>query len=270
MLNGMMVYVLLAGDDVFVECLAGTVALGIYSMSYRWSHVAVKFIVHGLQNVLTPAYVLMRDDLVRTRHAVVSSLSILTAVCGVVSGLFLAFSTEFFYFIGGDEWVGAGIVAKALVPFVMAHGINACLTPIFLVHGKPQWLTGVIATKLVIFFPMLYLGFTTLGLTGIALAISTMSIGVSVLLMHLTNKLIGLEPRLFVQAIAPSLGTAGLSALVGWIAVLPTTDPTLRLFVGAGVSIVSFFVLWELFCRHPMTQRMPPRSFFEIAGMLTR
>jgi PST family polysaccharide transporter/lipopolysaccharide exporter len=268
--NGAMGYVLVAGDHVFVQYLAGTAALGVYGMSYRWTHMAVRLLAQGLQPVLMPVYVLMRDDHVRTRHAVLSSLSILTALCGVVSGLFLAFATEFFSCLGGDAWNGAGPVARALVPLAIAYGVNICLTPVFLVHGKPQWLSRVIGAQLLCFFPVMYLGHALLGLPGLALGVSLLALGVAAVQMTLTRALIGLRPLQFAAAIVPPLSVAGLAALTGWLAVLPARDPMVRLFVGSGVAVVGFLVAWELLCRHPLARRLPSRSFLAIAGLLGR
>lgn len=270
MLSAMMMVVLLSGDHLFVEFMAGTFALGIYGLSYRWSNVGVNFAVHGLQNVLTPAYVKMRGDLPRLRHAVISSLTVLTAVCGIISALFLAFADEFFAFIGGDRWAGAEVVARALVPFVLSRGFNASLAPILLVLDKPHWLTAITAMNFVCFFPAMYLGFSLLGLTGIALAVALLALFASLVLMHLVDKLIDLTPRMLFQAVAPPFATAGLAALVGWLLVLPASDATLRLFLGGGVAVVTFFFIWEVACRQPIAQRMPQRSFFELAKMLAR
>ena len=270
MLNGAMGYVLLAGDHVFVEYLAGTVALGVYGMSYRWSHVGVKFLAHGLQNVLMPAYVRMRGDADRLRHAVLSALGVLTAACGVVSGLFLGFADEFFRFLGGDRWTGAGAVARALVPFVLAHGLNACLVPVFLVHGKPHWLTRLIAVQLALFFPAMWVGFELLGLPGVALAISALGLAVFAVIVHLVGALIALTPRALAAAVLPSLGVAGLATLIGWLAMLPVANGTVRLFVGGALTVAAFVAIWEAWCRRAGPRPVAARSLLDLAGMLAR
>jgi O-antigen/teichoic acid export membrane protein len=270
MLNGAMGYVLVAGDHVFVEYLAGTAALGVYGMSYRWSHVGVKFLAHGLQSVLMPAYVRMRDDAERLRHAVLSALGVLTAACGVVAGLFLGFADEFFRFLGGDRWTGAGAVARALMPFVLAHGLNACLVPVFLVHGKPHWLTRVIAVQLAVFFPAMWIGFEVLGLPGLALAISAVGLGVFAVVAHLAGALIALQPRALAVAVLPSLAAAGIATLLGWLTVLPLAGDSARLFVGSTTTIVAFVAIWEVWCRWPWPRPIPARSLFDLVGMLAR
>ena len=47
-------------------------------------------------------------------------------------------------------------------------------------------------------------------------------------------------------------------------------DPTWRLFLGSGITILMFFCVWELLCRQPMTRHLPQRSFLSLAGMLSR
>lgn len=271
MLSTIMIFVLLNGDDIFVESVAGFAALGIYAMSFRWSNTGVNLAVHGLQNVLTPAYVKLRHDSARLRHAVISSLSLLTAACVLISGLFLAFADEFFGFLGGNsEWNEAAPVARALVPFVISRGLNASLSPVFLVLEKPHWLTAMTAVQLAVFLPVMYLGHAWLGLVGIALGVATLSLGVSLVKMVWIRKILDLSPSDFAAALLPAFFTTGVAVWIGWLCVYQLPNPSWRLFLGSGISVLMFFLVWELFCRHPMARQLPQRSFLALASMLSR
>ena len=271
MLSTIMIFVLLNGDDIFVESVAGFAALGLYEMSFRWSNTGVNLAVHGLQNVLTPAYVRMRDDAARLKHAVISLLSVLSAVCVLISGLFLAFADEFFIFLcGNSEWSGAAPIARALVPFVLSRGLNASLSPVFLVLGKPHWLTWMTAAQLALFLPAMYVGNACLGLPGIALGVASLSLAVSVATMIWTRRLLAMRAGDFAVALAPAFLITGVAVLTGWLCVSHLADPTWRLFLGGGVTVVVFLSVWELVCRQPIAQRWPQRSFLALASMLTR
>ena len=271
MLSTIMIFVLLNGDDIFVESVAGFAALGLYEMSFRWSNTGVNLAVHGLQNVLTPAYVKMRGDPARLKHAVVSLLSVLSAVCVLISGLFLAFADEFFLFLGGNsEWSGAAPVARALVPFVLSRGLNASLSPVFLVLGKPHWLTWMTAAQLALFLPAMYIGNACLGLPGIALGVALLSLGVSVATMVWIRHLLAMKTGDFAVALLPAFLTTGAAVLTGWLCVADLSDPAWRLFLGGGITVLMFLGLWELMCRRPIARRWPQRSFLALAGMLTR
>lgn len=271
MLSTVMIFVLLNGDDIFVESVAGFAALGIYAMSFRWSNCGVNFAVHGLQNVLTPAYVKMRHDPARLRHAVISALSVLSAACVLISGLFLAFADDFFAFLGGNsEWTEAAPVARALVPFVLSRGLNASLSPVFLVLDKPHWLTRMTAVQLLLFLPAMYLGNACLGLPGIALGVAVLSLGVSIASMVWIRQLLGINAGDFVAALLPAFLTTGVAVLIGWHCVAGLSDPTWRLLLGGGITMLMFFWVWEVLCQQPMTRHLPQRSFLSLAGMLAR
>lgn len=271
MLSTIMIFILLNGDDVFVESVAGFAALGIYGMSFRWANTGVNLVVQGLQSVLTPVYVKISHDAARLRHAVISSLSVLTAACMLVSGLFLAFAHEFFaFFANGSDWSSAAPVAQALVPFVLSRGLNASLSPVFLVLNKPHWLTSMTAVQFALFLPAMYVGHLWFGLPGIALGVAALSLGVSIAQMIWVRKLLDLQPSDFAAALLPALLTTSLAVATGWLCVSSLADAPLRLFLGSSISVLAFFCIWEFFCRQPIAQRLPQRSFLNLAGMLTR
>ena len=74
----------------------------------------------------------------------------------------------------------------------------------------------------------------------------------------------------FAVALAPAFLITGVAVLTGWLCVSHLADPTWRLFLGGGVTVVVFLSVWELVCRQPIAQRWPQRSFLALASMLTR
>ena len=109
LLNGVLGYLLLAGDAIFVGYLAGATALGIYGIGQRWSQLPMKMVAQGLQSVLMPVYAVMRDDPARTRNLVTSALGTMMAVIGLLAGLMLAFAGDFFRLLGGGGGSGAEV-----------------------------------------------------------------------------------------------------------------------------------------------------------------
>lgn len=272
LISAVMVFILLHGDDLFVEHTAGFAALGVYALSFRWSNAGILFVVHGLQGILTPAYLKLRDDPARLRHAVLNSLTVLCSVSLLIGAMLVAFADELFWLVGGSTagWQGAAAIARALVPLAMSRGINATLTPVFLVAGKPHWLTWMTAVQLAAFWPAMVAGSAAFGVVGVALAVSMLSLGVSLAKVFAVRPLIGLQPHAIVRAIVPGLLMASTAGTAGWLTTAGIADPGARLLVGATTTGITFLVLWELLCRHRIADRLPQRSFLAIAGLLGR
>lgn len=270
LLNGVLGYLLLAGDAIVVDCMAGAAALGIYGMAQRWSQMPMKMFVQRMQSVLMPVYVLVRDDPARTRHVLASSLSALLAPVGLLSGLVLAFADDFFVLLGGHGWSEAGAVARAFVPFCLAFALNGCLGPVLLVHGKLQWLNRLMFLQVVCLFPGMYLGHLTLGLPGVALGVSAVSLATCSTMVLLTGRLLGVSWQSLGVVMLPPLATTAVAVAAGWLAVLPSTNALARLLLGSGLAVVLFVATWELLCRQPLTPGLRPRSFLQMARMLAR
>lgn len=270
LLNCVLGYLLLAGDGILVGYLAGATALGIYGIGLRWSQLPIKIVAQCLLSVLMPVYAVIRDDEARTRNLVTSALSAMMAVIGLLAGLMLAFAGDFFLLLGGGEWSGAGAVARAFVPFVLAFAVNACLGPVLIVHGKLPWLNRIMAVQAACFLPALYLGHAALGLPGVALSVSATAVGISVTMMSLCGKLLDLPMWAFGRVLVPPLATAAVAAAFGWSVIVGLTDPRLRLLLGSAAAIAVFVFSWEWLCRRTVTQGLRHRSLLHLGRMLAR
>ncbi|MBL8750097.1 MAG: oligosaccharide flippase family protein [Planctomycetes bacterium] len=268
--NGVLGYLLLAGDAIFVEYLAGAAALGVYGMAQRWSQMPMKMVVQRIQNVLMPVYVLLRDDHARARHVLASSLSTMLAAVGLLSGLVFVFADDFFVLLDGSAWSEAGAVARAFVPFCLAFAVNGCLGAVLLVHGKLQWLNRIMALQVTGFFPAMYAGHAAFGLPGVAAGASLVALGTCSTMVVLTAKLLEMPRREFGAVMAVPVVTSAVAVATGWLGVLPVTNAPVRLAVGSAIAVVVFFVSWELTSRHPVAPRLQHRSLLQLARMLAR
>jgi O-antigen/teichoic acid export membrane protein len=268
--NGILGYLLLAGDVFVVEAMAGVVALGIYGMGQRWSQMPMKMVVQGLQNVLLPVYVRIRDDLARTRHVAVSTMSTMLAVVGFGAGLMLVFAPDFFALLGGGKWHEAAAVARAFVPFSLAFAVNGSLGQLLVVHGKLPWLNRIMTAQLVGFVPAMYVGHLAFGLPGAALGVSTVLVGTALAMMFMSEKLLELPRFTCCQALLAPLTSAAIAASTAWVVVLPLTAPMTRLCVGSAVALAAFVASWELLSRRPFAQRLQTRSLLQLARLLAR
>jgi teichuronic acid exporter len=262
-LAGVGVFVGQRADALLIGLFFGAVPVGLYRLALRFIDMTTDLAAGALQAVSLPELSRLsadREAFTRRSLELVRLGTVLTApVLGV-----LAVASEPLMRVLGEEWLPAITPLRVLCLLAVFQLFTHFVGPILQAAGKP----GVLAGLAWVFGIGSAAAFTLTGflLTGATLSQQVTAIAVARLLFFgglvllvvvpVLHRVIGLDGRLVVRAMAPAVLAAGSGAMsvIAAMAVLGTSSlaPAAHLAVAAaagGVTILSVTYLMEPFAR---------------------
>lgn len=246
MVHSVFVYLCVTIDNLYVGRTLGLAALGAYALAWRIVNTFMTLLTRAIAKMLVPAYQKLGSDLVQLRRAVLSALFPSAAVGALASGLVFLCAQDIFLVLGGKgSFPGAATVAAALTPYVYTRILNNVLSPLYQGVGSPRTLAMLSATNLTLLLPTIPLGAMLFGATGVALAVSAVSVLVTTLLVSLVRARFGIPLLAQLKAILLPLLLVTPAALVGHYGSQSAAHAGVRLGVAALVTSVLFAAAWE-------------------------
>jgi O-antigen/teichoic acid export membrane protein len=267
-INGVIIYALLNLDDLIVARLAGAAALGVYALSYRVVNAAVLFLIQPLGQVLLPTLSKVRDDVPRFGKAFLRAVSAFACVSWLVTAICATLTTELFAMLApGSSWGEAVPIFRALLPFVLVRGINGAMGAMLTAVGRPDLLTRISGSQLLLMVPCAWLGFSLYGFVGLTVALSVLNACALLALVVIAPRLAAVSRVSLVAMILLPLPAAGVSAVLGGrLRELSSSaivaGPLALLAMGA-----CFVLVWEL-CVLALRARLP--EALSLLGLLSR
>jgi PST family polysaccharide transporter len=243
--------VLINLDYILVGRYLGSEALGVYTLAFRMPDLLILEFARTITNVLFPIYSKMREqagNMSRAFFLATRYISLLTIPMGLgLAVLAKPFIITFFT----EKWIEAVPVVQSIAIYATLLSIVHNASSVYWAEGRPQILTWLGITRLLILFPALFWAVST---PKSIIAVGWMQAVVALIsaLLNLTiaSRLIHLPFVEIIKALTPAVVSGSLMAVIVYFAV-DYSEPFLPawvllmegVFVGSIVYIISLWFL---------------------------
>lgn len=237
-------------DDAGVVVLFGGAALGLYAFAYKWANVPVNFLSRVVSQVMTPAYVLLRDAPERLRRGYLETVQLLMVVSLPIYLGLIVLAEGFVDFILGTTWAPIVTPLRVLCLMGILRGLSEPGAYLFMATGDSKLVS--LSTGLHLLFlaallvPGLLVGamYGVVGaLSGAAWAVAIAYMGNLVVVSHFVNRILHVSWR-DLALLLRSLLPAGLAMIGTLVAIEVSFTPSLLLFlIEIGVGLVAYLVV---------------------------
>ncbi len=204
-------------DYVIVGYRMDAIQLGYYTMGFRLPELVVIGFCQVAAQILFPAYAKMQNQLEVLRAGYTKTLryiSLVTVPAGI--GMFMI-APDFVRVFYTERWAPAIPVVQALSIYALVYSLSYNAGDIYKATGRPGILNKLSIVKLLITLPALWIA-ASYGIFYIALAQVLTTIILTLIRLGVASRVIGLKPRVMLDAIVPAL-FASTIMLVGTYAV---------------------------------------------------
>jgi len=167
---GILGFLIIQGDDIFVGKFLGIAVLGLYQMAYAISNLPATQITHVISQVTFPAYAKIQDDLPRLREAYLRVVAVTTFFSFPAAGLIFILGPLFTRLFLGQQWLAMVPALQMLCLFGVTRSFNATTGPVFNGVGRPRDLTWLNWIQLMILAVLIYPLTKQWGILGAAAA----------------------------------------------------------------------------------------------------
>ncbi|NVM05307.1 MAG: lipopolysaccharide biosynthesis protein [Candidatus Helarchaeota archaeon] len=155
-ISGLLLFLIIEADDVFVGIVLGVTVLGFYQMAYRISNLPATEITNVVYDVTYPAYSKLQDDIPNLREAYLKVLKITAFSSFLIGGLIFAFAFDFTKIFLGDKWYPMVLAMQVLVLWGMIRSVGHTTVSIFQARGKPGIITKILAFQVILMAIFIY------------------------------------------------------------------------------------------------------------------
>lgn len=234
-------------DDVFVGRMLGQAALGQYGMAYRISNLPATNITRLVTRVTFPAFTTLQGDIGRMRSAFFRVVRYVSLLAFPVAVTTVIFASDFVHIVLTDAWAPAIVPMQLLGVYGLIRSVAANMGTIFQAGGKPQWLTGIAAWRLITMAVLLYPSIRWGGIVGVSLLSVAVAVVDFFISAWLVDRILGARMTLYARLLAPiflySLLAGGLGYLAErWLLARGLWD-VLALLAGGLVVVVVYAAL---------------------------
>jgi O-antigen/teichoic acid export membrane protein len=200
-------FLIYQGDGFIVGKFLGAAMLGFYQMAYRISNTPATEITHIISQIAFPAYVKLRDEILRLKEAYLKILQLITVFSFPLATLVFALSSSFTKIVLGENWMPMIPAMRVLTLSGLARSIAATGGPIFYGLGKPKLDTQINGIRLILLGILIVPLSIKWSITGTALAVLvSTSLSTSIFLFW-SGRLTSCRPRDYLNIfLCPVLG----------------------------------------------------------------
>lgn len=157
--------------DFIISKVAGSHALGVYSIAYELSSLPTTELVAPINRAVLPGYSKMANDSSAIRQGFLNVLSMI-ALCAIPAGIGIALVADSMVAVVlGDKWFEAIPLIQILATSGVFVALQTNIGSLLVALGKPRYLTILsLIHLLLIFLPLLITLLQSQGVTGIAQA----------------------------------------------------------------------------------------------------
>jgi O-antigen/teichoic acid export membrane protein len=250
-------YLIMNGDYWIVGKIAGTTALGIYTMAFKLSNMPATHIAKLLTSVLYPAYSRLQDDLPRLGKAWLRVLRLVFMTVFPVTIFIIVLSPIFVRGYLNEKWdpMVAGMIIFAFLGLTRAIGMAT--GDLFKSIGRPNIMFKIVVLQLglmIILFWVMY-KFVIDGksleysIAAFSLAVTLAAFVGLALVLYNICRLLFVKPASLLKALAPSFYSGALMIAILsllYILLIKTTAHPYAIFFWASIPLGSFAYLAPL------------------------
>lgn len=205
-------------DDLFVGRMLGDTALGHYGLAYKVSNLPATNITRLVTRVTFPAFSQLQGEVARMRQAFFRLVRYVSLLAFPVAVATVIFAHDFVYVILNERWAPAIVPLQLLGIYGLIRSVAANMGTIFQAGGRPQWLAGIAAWRLVTMTALLYPSIRWGGLIGVCALSAAVAVVDFVISAALVNRILEARMATYAQLLVPlfvySLLAGGLGYLV--------------------------------------------------------
>ncbi|MEA3336210.1 MAG: lipopolysaccharide biosynthesis protein [Chloroflexota bacterium] len=190
-------------DDLFVGRMLGQETLGQYNLAYKVSNLPATNITRLVTRVTFPAFTKLRGDVARMRNAFFRLVRYVSLLAFPVAIATILFAHDFVHIVLTDKWAPAIVPIQILAIYGLIRSVAANMGTIFQAGGKPQWLTGIAAWRLVTMAVLLYPAIRLGGLVGVCWLSTGVAIVDFFISANLVNRIIDGRMITYLRLTAP-------------------------------------------------------------------
>lgn len=207
----------LQGDTFIVGKTLGTAQLGLYARAYNLMTMPLIYLVYSFSDVLFPAIASIQQDPDRVRSGFLRVINIATFIVTPPVVLMTLLSNEVILGLYGPSWEGAVLPLRILVIFGIPRALYNLIAA-FLRGVGEVWLVllSQCGYALIVIAGSWYMSLTW-GIPGVALAVGAAILFMFIVLIAISQRVIGLTTRDIWRSLFPGLCLGGCL----WIAGLP-------------------------------------------------
>ena len=230
-------------DDLFVGRMLGKAALGQYGLAYKVSNTPATNIARLVNRVTFPAFSILQADQARMRSAFFRQVRLVAALAMPIGVATVVFAHDFVYAVLNESWAPAIIPMQILAVYGVIRAVASNMGVIFQAGGKPQWLAGIAAWRLITMAVLLYPFIRWGGLVGVSLLSAGVAVVDFVLSAYLVDKILQARMVTYARITGPMLIYAALAGGLGyllnrWLLALGVWDVAALLAGGALLVLV--------------------------------
>lgn len=259
-LNNLAQFIFTRADTFIIGKIAGTPALGIFSIASEISNLPNSELLAPIRRALFPGYAklrsqpaVLREDFLHTLATIVAIAIPMAAGIGLIADPMVRVTL-------GDKWIDAIPIVHILAIYAVLNVCSANIWPMYLALGKPELFARVMGISAIIVVPLLFVGTSLFGIFGAAWALTAAVFFQVTINIRLSSRLLNISFltilratwRSFVAAFTMASSVVGLQYY--WPPTYAFGENFLLLIVcvisGAMVYIYSHWVFWRL-CGSP-------------------
>jgi O-antigen/teichoic acid export membrane protein len=204
-------------DDLFVGRILGQAALGQYGLAYKISNTPATNIARLVTRVTFPAFSILQADRARMRSAFFRQIRFVAALAMPIGVGTVVFAEDFVYAVLNENWAPAIVPMQILAIYGVIRAVASNMGIIFQAGGKPQWLSGLAAWRLITMALLLYPFISRGGLVGVSLLSAGVAMVDFLIAAFLVDKILQARMTAYGRILGPMLVYALLAGALGYL-----------------------------------------------------
>ncbi len=235
-------------DNVTVQRVLGSAALGFYSLSYRVILFPLQNLGLVVNRVAFPVYSRIQDDRPRIGRQYILATRLIAGLAFPLMALLFVGAPLGVQVVFGDEWRSAVVPMQILAAAGLPSAVNTLSGPALMACGRADWLFRLGVLSAVSNVTAFVVG-VQWGINGVAAGYLIVAAATAPLIAFLVGRLVHFRIDDYLKALVPALGSSLLMGGV-WVLVEHVARPLdgiLRLVVASLAAIVAYVLaMWRL------------------------
>ena len=169
--SGILSFLIMRGDDIFVGKLMGITALGYYHLAYNSARMVTLDIISLVSDVTFPAFAKIKNNILKLKSSFLKVLQLVAILSFLISGLLIVLSKDFIIIFLGEKWLPMAPAMQILILVGLWRSLTAPVRPVFYALGKPKIITKMQIIRLLILSVLIYPFTKNWGIFGTSMAV---------------------------------------------------------------------------------------------------
>ena len=243
LINNIIIYFLIQGDELYIGKFFGATALGFYTLAYKISNLITTEITHVITSVAFPSFSIVQNNKQQLKNLYIEFVQLTSFFIFPISGLIFTLAENFTYSILGIKWAPIIPLIMILIFEAILRSIGSTLGSLSLGIGQPNIITKTALIQLLIFIVLIYPISLIFNIIGVAIVVLLHHLITTPIMLKLCFSKINLNLRVWISSISfPLLSTILMSLIIFLLQIFFESSLFSLLFlILIGISIYLIF-----------------------------